>query len=361
MVTPANDERWMRAALALARRGLGRTWPNPAVGCVIVRDGRMIGQGWTQPGGRPHAETEALAMAGSLSAGATAYVTLEPCSHHGRTPPCDAALINAGIERVVVACGDPDPRVSGKGFAALRKAGVSVIDGVLREEAQQINRGFLKRHIEGLPLVTLKLATTLDARIATSTGESQWITGPESRRYGHYLRATNDAIMVGRGTVEADNPRLTCRMHGMEDRSPVRIFLDTGGTVTGALHLLSGEAPPVWRIAGPGALSLPQVETIAVPLAPTGGGLDIKQVLLALGSRGITRLLVEGGGTLAASLIRSGLVDRIEWFRAPGVIGGDGLPAVAAFGIQRIADMQGFTLVQTRQLGNDTLTVYERG
>lgn len=359
MITPADDERWMRAALALARRGLGRTWPNPAVGCVIVKDGVAIGQGWTQPGGRPHAETEALAMAGPLSADATAYVTLEPCSHHGRTPPCAAAIIKAGIDRVVVACGDPDPRVSGRGIAALRKADVSVSEGVLAEEARKMNRGFLKRHIEGLPLVTLKLATTLDARIATSTGESQWITGPESRRYGHYLRATHDAIMVGRGTVEADNPSLTCRMHGMEDRSPVRIFLDTGGAVTGAVNLLSGKAPPVWRLAGPGVASHAKVETITVPLAPEGG-LDVSQALLALGSRGITRLLVEGGGTLAASLIRARLVDRIEWFRAPSVIGADGLPAVAAFGIQRIADMQGFMLAEIRQLGNDTLSVYER-
>jgi diaminohydroxyphosphoribosylaminopyrimidine deaminase/5-amino-6-(5-phosphoribosylamino)uracil reductase len=356
----ATDERWMRAALALARRGLGRTWPNPAVGCVIVKNDRAVGQGWTQPGGRPHAETEALAMASADAAGATAYVTLEPCSHHGRTPPCTGALIGAGVTRVVVACGDPDPRVSGRGFAALQEANVTVTHGVLQAEAERLNRGFLKRHREGLPLVTLKVATTLDARIATVTGESQWITGPDARNYGHLLRATHDAIMVGKGTVEADNPSLTCRLPGLEERSPVRVFLDTNGTVAGNLHLLAGNDPPVWRIAAGNVPPLPGIETIANDLGPDGR-IDLRQALQSLAGRGITRLLVEGGGTLAASLIRGGLVDRIEWARAASLIGGDGLPAIGPLGVQRIADMQGFALVESRALGDDILSIYERG
>ena len=359
MTSAQEDERWMRAALSLARRGLGRTWPNPAVGALVVKDGVCVGQGWTQPGGRPHAETEALGMAGSKAAGATVYVSLEPCSHHGRTPPCTDALIAAQVERVVVACGDPDPRVSGRGFSILRDAGVSVTEGVLYEEAMRMNRGFMKRHADGLPFVTLKVATTLDSRIATRTGESQWITGPSARNYGHLLRATHDAIMVGRGTVEADDPSLTCRLPGMADRSPVRIFLDTHGKVTGPLHLLSGEGPPVWRIAKTGTPAIPGVETIEVGLG-ADGQIDLEQALKILSERGITRLLVEGGGTLAAGLIRSELVDRIEWARASSVIGGDGLPAINMLGIERIADMQGYTLVESRPLGDDILSIYER-
>ena len=359
MTGAAEDERWMAAALALARRGLGRTWPNPTVGCVIVQNGVTVGQGWTQPGGRPHAETEALAMAGSQARGATAYVSLEPCSHHGRTPPCAAALIKAGIARVVVACGDPDPRVAGRGFAALREAGVAVTEGVLAAQAKAVNQGFLKRHLEGQPLVTLKLATTLDGRIATAGGESQWITGPSARHYGHYLRATHDAILVGRGTVEADDPSLTCRLPGLMDRSPVRIYLDTTGSVAGPRHLLSGEGPPVWRMVGPHAKPLAKVEDIPVPLLPDGA-LDMRQALLLLAERGITRLLAEGGGTVAASLIQAGLADRIVWLRAPVIMGGDGLAAVAASGVQRIADMHAYTLVETRPVGDDMLSVYER-
>lgn len=359
MTGTATDERWMRAALALARRGLGRTWPNPAVGCVIVKDGLCIGQGWTQPGGRPHAETEALAMAGTAAAGAIAYVSLEPCSHYGKTPPCTDALAAARIARVVVACGDPDPRVSGRGFVALQKAGIAVTDGVLREEAQRLNRGFLKRHREGLPLVTLKLATTLDARIATASGESQWITGPAARRYGHLLRATHDAIMVGKGTVEADNPSLTCRLPGMADRSPVRVFVDSNGSVSGPLNLLSGEGPPVWRIAGEGVPPCAGIDTLEVA-RDAAGRVDLFEALRALAGRGITRLLVEGGGTLAAGLIRARLVDRIEWARAASLIGGDGIPAIASLGIGRISDVRLFSLVETRRLGDDMLSVYER-
>mgnify|MGYP003646218235 CR=1 FL=1 len=357
---PADDARWMRAALALAARGLGRTWPNPAVGCILVREGRAVGQGWTQPGGRPHAETEALAMAGTLAAGTTAYVTLEPCSHHGQTPPCAEALIVAKVARVVTACDDPDERVAGRGLALLREAGIAVTHGVLAAEAEHLNAGFLKRVREGLPLVTLKLATTLDGRIATNTGESQWITGPEARRHGHYLRAIHDAIMVGRGTAAADNPSLTCRLPGLEDRSPVRVVWDSRSSLPTTLKLFTDRAAPTWRLAGSDATPAPSpAESLTVPLSPQGQ-IEPRQALQAMAARGITRVLVEGGGQLAALLLQADLVDRIAWFRAPAIIGGDGLPGIAGLGVSRITDMRRFAPIEVRQLGDDVLELYQR-
>src|SRR5580700_4659831 len=216
----------MRTALGLARRGLGNTWPNPAVGCVIVKDGRVVGRGWTQKGGRPHAETEALARAGKGAKGATAYVSLEPCSHHGKTPPCAEALIAAGVSRVVAAVEDPDPRVSGRGIARLRAAGIAVEAGLCAAEAAELNAGFFCRVAQGRPLVTLKLAASLDGRIATPTGKSRWITGPAARERAHLLRAAHDAVLIGTGTALADDPQLTCRLPGLEARSPVRIVID---------------------------------------------------------------------------------------------------------------------------------------
>ena len=216
----------MAVALRLAERGLGSAWPNPAVGCVLVRDGRVVGRGWTQPGGRPHGEVEALRRAGDAALGATAYVSLEPCAHYGRTPPCTMALLQAGMRRVVAATVDPDPRVDGRGIEQLRQAGVEVSVGLCRAEAEAINAGFILRVRAGRPLVTLKLATSLDGRIATRSGESQWITGEQARARGHLLRASHDAIMIGSGTALADDPALTCRLPGLEDRSPVRIVLD---------------------------------------------------------------------------------------------------------------------------------------
>ena len=220
------DQRWMQTTLGLARRGLGAVWPNPAVGCVIVNDGRVVGRGWTQPGGRPHAETEALRRAGAMARGATAYVSLEPCCHWGQTPPCADALIGAGVRRVVVAIEDPDPRVAGNGVARLRAAGLVVDIGLGAGEAAEVNAGFLTRQRLGRPLVTLKLATSLDGRIATSSGESRWITAAPARERGHKLRAEHDAIMVGTATVLADDPQLTCRLPGLEHRSPVRVVPD---------------------------------------------------------------------------------------------------------------------------------------
>src|SRR3984893_7773307 len=229
----------MRAALALAHRGLGTVWPNPSVGCVIVKDGRVVGRGSTQPRGRPHGETEALARAGAAARGATAYVTLEPCSYWGKTPPCADALIAAGLRRVVVALEDPDPRVAGAGIARLRAGGIGVEIGLGAAEAAEINAGFLQRVRLGRPLVTLKLATSLDGRIATAAGESRWITGPLARERGHLLRATHDAILVGTATVLADDPQLTCRLPGLVDRSPVRIVIDRQLRIPPSVRLIA--------------------------------------------------------------------------------------------------------------------------
>src|SRR5947207_3648663 len=239
----------MRAALALGRRGLGTVWPNPAVGCVIAKEGRVVGRGWTQPGGRPHAETEALARAGEAARGATLYVTLEPCCHWGRTPPCADALIAAGLRRVVVALEDPDPRVAGGGLARLRAAGIGVEVGLGAAEAAEINAGFVNRVRLGRPLVTLKLATSLDGRIATASGESRWITGPAARERAHLLRATHDAILVGTDTVLADNPQLTCRLPGLAGHSPLRVVLDRQLRIPPSARLLAdARQVPTWIV-----------------------------------------------------------------------------------------------------------------
>ncbi|MEO0719915.1 MAG: bifunctional diaminohydroxyphosphoribosylaminopyrimidine deaminase/5-amino-6-(5-phosphoribosylamino)uracil reductase RibD, partial [Pseudomonadota bacterium] len=241
----------MRAALDLARRGLGRTWPNPAVGCVIVKDGELVSRGWTQPGGRPHAEVEALARAGSSAQGATVYVTLEPCAHHGVTPPCSEALVSAGVARVVTAFEDPDPRVAGRGHDLLRAAGIEVTTGLMETEARNVNAGYLMRRDKGRPFLTLKLASTLDGRIATSAGESKWITGEESRRRVHLLRASHDAILVGAGTARADDPGLDVRLPGLEMRSPVRIVADSRLSLPMESQLAqSTPQRPLWMLHG---------------------------------------------------------------------------------------------------------------
>ena len=357
----------MRAALGLARRGLGNTWPNPSVGCVIVKDGRVVGRGWTQRGGRPHAETEALAHARDAARGATAYVTLEPCSHHGKTPPCAEALIGAGIVRVVAAIEDPDPRVSGRGVARLKKAGITVETGLCAAEAAELNAGFLCRIKHGRPLVTLKLATSLDGRIATAGGESRWITGPAARERAHLLRATHDAVLVGTGTALADDPQLTCRLPGLESRSPVRIVLDRNLRLPPTLRLFTGaDQAPTWLVTLPGsdpvrqaALREQGLEIVAAEPGPLNG-IDLAALLRTLGGKGLTRLLVEGGGTLAAALLRAGLVDRLVWMRAPLALGGDGIPAIAGLGLDRLAAAPRFELLSSEVAGGDLIETYNR-
>ncbi len=345
----------MAAALSLAARNLGQTWPNPAVGCVIVDErGHVVGRGWTQRGGRPHAETEALKMAGERARGGTAYVTLEPCSHHGKTPPCAEALVAAGIKRCVAAIEDPDPRVSGRGLAKLREAGIAVEAGVLAERARELNAGFLTRITRGRPLVALKLATSLDGRIATRAGESRWITGEEARAFGHRLRATHDAIAVGSGTVLADDPELTCRLQGLEDRSPVRLVFDRRGRIPATAKILAG-GPPTWLIGETAGKVKNAAQFIEIMKDTTP-----EEVLAKLGEAGLTRILVEGGAVLATALLKAGLVDRLYWFRAPIVIGGDGLPGVMPMDVDRLAQGVGLRCVGRRALGNDVLELYER-
>lgn len=368
------DEAHMRAALALARRGLGRVAPNPAVGCVLVRPGpdgadQVVGRGWTQPGGRPHAEPVALAQAGALARGATAYVTLEPCAHHGQTPPCADALIAAGVARVVVALRDSDARVDGRGLDRLRTAGIAVSLGVLSAEARALNAGFFSRVERGRPLVTLKLATSLDGRIATHGGESQWITGEVARAFGHRLRASHDAIMIGSTTARVDNPSLTCRLPGLGDRSPVRIVVDSRLSLSLTAKLVAtASQTPTWLVTVPAsrgprreALQGAGVEILEVAPTADDGLPDLPAVLAALGGRGLTRLLVEGGARLAAALVRADLIDRLCWFRAPCLIGGDGLAALEAFGLDRLADSPRFRRTQVLSLGDDLLEEYERG
>jgi diaminohydroxyphosphoribosylaminopyrimidine deaminase/5-amino-6-(5-phosphoribosylamino)uracil reductase len=357
----------MRGALALARRGLGNTWPNPAVGCVIVKDGHVVGRGWTQPGGRPHAETEALARAGIVAKGATVYVTLEPCSHHGKTAPCADALIAAGVARVVAAVEDPDPRVSGRGIARLRDAGIAVETGFCAEEAAELNAGFFSRIKKGRPWVTLKLATSLDGRIATASGESRWITGPAARERAHLLRATHDAVLVGTGTARADDPQLTCRLPGLDHRSPVRVVLDRHLRLAAALRLFTEAADaPTWVVALPSAdparqaaLTDQGVKIIAAE-PDAAGGIDLAALLRRLGDEGLTRLLVEGGGILAAALLRVGLVDRLVWMRAPMIIGGDGIPAIAGLDFGALANSPRFTRLSSESAGGDLIETYRR-
>jgi diaminohydroxyphosphoribosylaminopyrimidine deaminase / 5-amino-6-(5-phosphoribosylamino)uracil reductase len=355
----------MRTALALARRGLGNVWPNPAVGCVLVDARHIVGRGWTRPGGRPHAETEALCRAGPRAGGATAYVSLEPCSHWGETPPCAEALIEAGVRRVVAAVEDPDPRVCGSGIAKLRAAGISVDLGLCADEAVEVNAGFFSRVRRGRPLVTLKLATTLDGRIAMPGGESRWITGLPARERAHLLRARHDAVMVGIGTVIADDPQLTCRLPRLGARSPVRVIVDRRLRLPPTARLLAGiGAAPVWvltsRSADPGrraAMRERGADVIEVDAAEDG--IDLAAALAALQGRGITRLLVEGGAGLAAALLKARLVDRLAWFHAPVLIGGDGVPAVGSLGIAALAEAPAFERISTETVGADLLTVFK--
>jgi len=356
----------MRAALALAQRGLGNTWPNPSVGCVLVRGGRVVGRGVTAPGGRPHAEAAALAAAGGLARGATAYVTLEPCSHHGQTPPCASALIVAGVARTVVALGDPDGRVNGAGIVMLQAAGLEVVVGVLSAEAQHLQAGFLSRVGLGRPMVTLKLASTLDGRIATHTGASKWITGPEARRAAHALRGQHDAVLAGVGTVQADDPDLTCRIAGYRKNKNLRVVVDSRlRTPLTARVVSTAAAVPTWFLHRPDAdadrmAALREAGARLIEVAGVEHGVDLSAGMQALGAAGLTRVLVEGGAQVAAGLLRAGLVDRIAWFHAPAVMGGDGWPAAQAFGTAALDGMPRFVRVGSRPVGDDMLTELER-
>lgn len=357
---PPQDRRYMAIALGLARRGIGRTAPNPSVGCVLVKDGGIVGWGWTQPGGRPHAETEALRRAGPAAKGATAYVTLEPCSHWGRTPPCTDALISAGVSRVVAALKDPDSRVSGSGLRRLEEAGIKVDLGLMAEAAREVNAGFLSRIERGRPWTILKLATSLDGRIATSTGASRWITGPEARAHAHRMRARADAILIGSGTALADDPILTCRTPGWSDRSPIRVVLDRRLRLPLDSALVrSARETPLWVVtdqSNDGAA----LEALGAVLIPLTVGAGPESVLASLAARGVTRLLIEGGSAVASAFLRADLVDELIWMRAPILIGGDGLAAIAGLGVVDPNQGQSWVLRKSARLGRDRLESWRR-
>ena len=341
-MTAAADARFMARALALAAEGLGRTFPNPPVGAVFVRGGRVVGEGFHHRAGAPHAEIEALRAAGGRVRGATLYVTLEPCSHHGRTPPCADALLGLGLRRIVVAMVDPNPRVRGRGIAKLRRAGIRVVVGPGAEEARLLTAGYRSRVLRGRPLVTLKLATTLDGRIAAASGDARWITGPAARRLAHALRDVSDAVLVGAGTVRADDPQLTCRLPG--GRDPVRIVLAGPALrLPARARVLARGGPPTWVVAPRGApaarvaaLRRRGVEVLLVP--GRRGRVPFAALVRLLGARGLTSLLVEGGGTVAAEALRARAVDRLVLFVAPAILGGDAVAAVGPLGRVRVRD-----------------------
>jgi diaminohydroxyphosphoribosylaminopyrimidine deaminase/5-amino-6-(5-phosphoribosylamino)uracil reductase len=353
------DERFMRRALALARRGLGTTSPNPAVGAVLVRKGRIVGEGWHKRAGGPHAEV--VALRGVNARGATLYVTLEPCSTWGRTPPCTEAVIAAGVKRVVVAARDPNPKHNGRGLKMLRGAGIRVEAGLLAGEAARMNEGFNKWITTGMPLVIAKAGMSLDGKIATRTGDAKWITGEAARREGHRLRAWVDAILVGANTVIRDDPELTVR-HGVRGKQPWRVVVDARGRVSRkakvftdahrgrTLVLTTSLATAVWR------RYLLRMGINAIVLPHKSGRVDLRAALKALGKRDITSVLVEGGGELHGSLFDARLVDRVALFYAPIVIGGRGaVAAVAGEGVARVGKAVRLRDCRWRRVGKDEM------
>ena len=364
-MSAASDSRYMALALSLGRRGQGNTAPNPAVGCVIVSGDRIVGRGWTQPGGRPHAEVVALAQAGDAARGATVYVTLEPCAHHGQTPPCAQALIDAGVARVVVAVADADGRVDGRGLAMLRDVGIAVEEGLLANKAFADMAGFFRRIVTGRPEVTLKLANSFDGRIATGTGESQWITGAQARRVGHSMRLRHDAVMVGGGTARHDDPSLTVRDMGVT-RQPARVVVSRRLDLPklGNLARTAREVPLILCHGKDADRDLQKAWTelgaVLLPCQVASGQLDTHDVLTQLGAHGLNRVYCEGGSALAASLLAHDLVDRLVGFTAGLTIGAEGLPGVGALGLGALSEAPRFDLVETRAVGPDVMHIWER-
>jgi diaminohydroxyphosphoribosylaminopyrimidine deaminase / 5-amino-6-(5-phosphoribosylamino)uracil reductase len=355
----------MALALALGRRGLGRTSPNPAVGAVLVKDSVVVGRGWTQSGGRPHAEVEALRRAGTDALGATLYVTLEPCSHYGKSPPCADAVIAAGIRRVVSALEDPNPEVAGAGHARLRAAGIAVDVGVSADEARRDHAGHIRRVCDGRPNVRLKLAISADGKVAGAGRRPIAITAEAVRDRVHLLRAQSDAIMIGIGTAIADDPLLTCRLPGMEKYSPVRVVLDSELRLPPASRLVaSARQTPVWAVTGRAAPRTAEMVLAAfgvgvVRLGRDGVRLDLAAALRLIAERGITRLMVEGGPTLAASLIAADLVDEAILFHAPTIVGPDGVDALQTRALSTLTGA--LKHISSEPVGADRQDIYARG
>ncbi len=354
----ATDSRRMGEALSLAGRALGLTSPNPAVGCVIVRDGRIVARGATAKGGRPHAEALALQRAGARARGATAYVTFEPCAHIGQTPPCARALVEAGIRRVVVGCVDPYPPVRGRGIAILRHAGIDVTVGVLGNECRRVNEGFIARVTRGRPFVMLKLAMSLDGRIASRTGDSRWISSAPSRALVHRWRRECDAVMIGAGTVVADNPRLTCRIAG--GRDPIRVVIDARlrTSVRARVFRERSQAPAILvttLVNLPRARSRYAGESVEVVAAPSRRGVIlIDRLMREFGRRGWCKVMIEGGAHLAAAALSARAVDRVAFFVAPRIIG-SGLPAVEGLDLASVRDALTLENLSVRRVGTDWL------
>jgi diaminohydroxyphosphoribosylaminopyrimidine deaminase/5-amino-6-(5-phosphoribosylamino)uracil reductase len=353
-----SHEQYMRRALTLARKGIGRTAPNPAVGCVIVKGGTVVGEGWHRKAGTPHAEVHALAMAGAAARGADVYVTLEPCCHTGQTPPCSEALIRSGVKRVFAGMADPNPKVNGGGLAALRQAGIKTACGMLEDECRAINLPFLKHITSGHPYVTYKCAMTLDGKIATVTGDSRWVSGDESRKLVHRMRARSDAVMVGVDTIIADDPQLTVRH--VRGRNPLRIIVDSRMRTPGSVGVLSGPLAKKTIIAT--TESNPRVHRRYQQSGATvlvcrkhDDRVDLQDLWGRLGAMGIQSILLEGGSRLAGEALACGLIDECVFFYAPKVIGSDGFSPFAMTGITGMADALSFTDIKVRRVGQDIL------
>jgi diaminohydroxyphosphoribosylaminopyrimidine deaminase/5-amino-6-(5-phosphoribosylamino)uracil reductase len=370
MTEEADDSRFMALALALGRRGLGRAWPNPAVGAVVVRNDRagpvIIGRGWTQPGGRPHAETEALRRAGAATRGATLYVTLEPCSHHGKTPPCADAIIAAGIARVVSALVDPNPDVAGAGHLRLTDAGIAVEVGIGADEARRAHAGHIRRVRDGRPHVILKLAVSADGKAALAGRRPATITGEAARARVHLMRATSDAVLTGIGTALADDPLLTCRLPGMASCSPIRVVLDRELRLPLESRLVAtaGETP-LWVATADAASAerekaLQARGVLVLRVIAGSGKLDPASVLQCLAGRGITRLMVEAGPILAAAFLNADLVDEAVLFRSPRAIGADGIDALEGLPLDVLTRSPRLVLADTTTAGVDAVEHYER-
>lgn len=362
---PALDHRFMQLALALGRRGLGRTAPNPAVGAVIVKDGVIVGRGWTQPGGRPHAETEALKRAGKEARGATLYVTLEPCSHQGKTPPCADAIVRAGIARVVSALGDPNPEVAGQGYTKLRERGIAVETGLGGEEAARAHAGHVRRMRDGRPQVLLKLAVSADGMAGLPGRKPAAITGEAARGRVHQMRAEADAILVGIGTVMSDDPHLTCRLPGMLEQSPVRVILDAKLRIPLATSLIgTARETPTWVFTAPETSAMAEdilkakgVEVFRVE--GKNGRLDLAAVLKMLAGRGVTRLMVEGGPTVAAAFLKADLVDEAALFRSPNELGA-GIGVLEGLPLTALTNSPNLKSIASETIGGDMLQLFER-